>query len=53
MGKLAFSVSGWILPALYVVSHLILITTLGVGITINYFQLRTLKNQEAMEFSKP
>lgn len=52
MGVLAFSVPGLILHASWVTSYIILIITLCVGIIINYFQLRTLRNREAIEFSK-
>ena len=51
MGVLAFSVPGPILHASWVTSYVILITTLCVGI-INCLQLRTLRNREAIEFSK-
>ena len=52
MGVLAFSVPGPILHASWVTSYIILITTLCVGIIINCLQLRTLRNREAIEFSK-
>lgn len=51
-GSVGFLCIGLILHASWVTSHVILIITLRVGIVINYFQLMTLRNREAIEFSK-